>query len=218
MTAAAAPQTGTEDVELIGRCYTKARRRPLVTGTVPGGTGRNLRLVGGPYTVTELGTMVGVFLGLLMTRRFWGGGGITDLVVIASCSWGAAFALRYVSIDGRNPLAALIGVVAMLLGPARGRLNGRAYRAAPARRTRSLITLHGEDAGTTGPEPALATARSSRSGPVRAPSGDCPPRRPAPSERRETTQSSPAADGPVLSGVQSLLARRTATTSHSLEH
>ncbi|MEU5234651.1 hypothetical protein AB0G82_36200 [Streptomyces anulatus] len=216
MTAAAAPQTGTEDVELIGRCYTKARRRPLVTGTVPGGTGRNIRLIGGPYTVTELGTMVGVFLGLLMTRRFWGGGGITDLVVITSCSAGAAFALRYVSIDGRNPLAALIGTAAMLLGPAGGRLNGRAYRAGSAHRTRTLITLHG-GTGETSPEPASATARPPHSAPVMTPSGDRPPTRPAPSGRRDTTPSPPTADGPVLSGVQALLARRTATTSHSLE-
>lgn len=121
----------TVEEELIGRCYTKARRRPLVTGAVPGGTGRNIRLIGGPYTFTELATLVAVFIGLLLSRPVWGGHGVTDLVVLVGCSMGAAFALRYVNIDGRNPLAVLLSVMAMMAAP-----PGAASRAAPTGRPR----------------------------------------------------------------------------------
>ncbi|MEU1223893.1 hypothetical protein [Streptomyces microflavus] len=189
--------------ELIGRCYTKARRRPLVTGTVPGGTGRNIRLIGGPYTFTELATLVAVFVGLLLSRPVWGGHGVTDLVVLVGCSMGAAFALRYVNIDGRNPLAVLLSVMAMMAGPAGGRLQGRAHRPAPAARTNALITVAGADA----PAPAIAMVAPSR---TREPVTPAPARGPAAPQAPVGT--------PVLSGVQALLARRAASDHHYLEN
>ncbi|MFI5905475.1 hypothetical protein [Streptomyces cyaneofuscatus] len=187
--------------ELIGRCYTKARRRPLVTGTVPGGTGRNIRLVGGPYTFTELATIVTGFVGLLLSRPVWGGHGVTDLVVLVGCPMGAAFALRYVNIDGRNPLAVLLSATVMMAHPAGGHLQGRAYRPGTATRTNALITV----AGTDVPVPAIATVAPSRT------------REPAAPAPIPAAPQAPAG-APVLSGVQALLARRTATAPHHLEN
>ncbi|MGW4218421.1 hypothetical protein ACWEJZ_15525 [Streptomyces bacillaris] len=192
------------DEELIGRCYTKARRRPLVTGTVPGGAGRNIRLVGGPYTVTELATIVTVFVGLLLSRPLWGGHGVTDLVVLVGCSMGAAFALRYVNIDGRNPLAVLISVTAMMAGPAHGRLHGRAHRPPSAARTNALITVAGVEAFAPSAAPAVTSSRTR--GQAAHTQGPVAP-----------TAVGPSVSTPVLSGVQALLARRAAADHHDLE-
>ena len=118
--------------ELIGRCYTKARSSPLVVGVVRGGDGRNLRLVGGPYTITQLGAMVATVVLLVLSRPIWGGHGPADAVVLVGAPFAAAFALRHLHIDGRNPLAAAISVAQMLAAPRAGRLHGRAVRPAGA--------------------------------------------------------------------------------------
>ncbi|MGH3659301.1 MAG: hypothetical protein ACRDUA_21845, partial [Micromonosporaceae bacterium] len=45
---------GAEPTRLIGHCYTKARRFPLVIGKLPGGG----RIPGGPYSLHQIGAMV----------------------------------------------------------------------------------------------------------------------------------------------------------------
>lgn len=53
--------------ELIGHSYTRARKHPLVIGKLPGAG----RLPGGPYTITQVMTMVISFGLLVMTRELW---------------------------------------------------------------------------------------------------------------------------------------------------
>ncbi|MBD0743000.1 hypothetical protein BG418_01405 [Streptomyces sp. CBMA152] len=194
--------------ELIGRCYTKARRTPLVVGSVPGGGGRSLRLPGGPYTLTQLAAIVAAFTVLILTRAVWGGHGPVDVGVLLGCPFGAAYLLRHLHIDGRNPAAAAASVVAMLAGPRWGRLHGRPFRPASPTRSLSRITVGTQEAAADevpaaavpGPEPT-ASRRVPRT---------TAPATPAPALV-------PAAATPVASGVQALLARRAASHRTGLE-
>ncbi|MFE4540226.1 hypothetical protein ACFRKB_35035 [Streptomyces scopuliridis] len=198
------------DSELIGRCYTKARRAPLVHGVIRDiNGGRGIRLPGGPYTLTQLAAIVSTFVVLILTRAIWGGNGLVDVVVLLGAPFAAAFLLRHLHIDGRNPAAALVSVAVMLTGPRWGRLHGRPFRPVRAAGGDTLITL----------TPGTARANT-------APAAE-PPRpatRPAPPVARATTEPvtappAPAATAgaPVRSGVQALLARRTASTSKQKE-
>ncbi|MDH6122961.1 hypothetical protein ABH930_007345 [Kitasatospora sp. GAS204A] len=191
MTSAQAAAAEVEP-ELIGRCYTKARSSPLVVGVVRGGGGRNLRLIGGPYTITQLGAMVATVVLLMLARPLWGGHGLTDALVLIGAPFGAAFALRHLHIDGRNPLAAALSVAAMLTAPRAGRLHGRPVR--PVRPVR----CHARACVATAPAGPGATAEPV-AGAWSTP-GSAPP-------RAEARPTAPCA--PVASGVQALLARRT---------
>ncbi|MFD9078205.1 hypothetical protein [Streptomyces erythrochromogenes] len=201
------PAAGDEfDVELIGRCYTKARRAPLVHGVIRDvNGGRGIRLPGGPYTLTQLAGIVSTVAALSLTRPVWGGHGWLDVAVLLVLPAVVAFVLRHLHVDGRNPAAALLSVALMLAAPRRGQLRGRAYR--PARPTRGDTRLHLPAAEDTAPasetEPAPAPA---------PPPGPGRPRRAARAAQSPapTGPSSPAA--PVASGVQALLARRAPTT------
>lgn len=190
------------DGELVGRCYTKARRAPLVHGVIRDvNGGRGIRLPGGPYTLTQLAAIVGTFVVLILTRDLWGGHGVLDAVLLLGLPFGAAFALRHLHIDGRNPAAALVSVLTMLTGPGRGRLHGRPYR--PARPTRwgARITLT-DACGTGRPDSAGAEARPPATGPAAT-----RPAAPAP------VPGGADVPVPVPSGVQALLAQCTPSTS-----
>ncbi|WP_330481434.1 hypothetical protein [Streptomyces sp. NBC_00724] len=183
--------------ELIGRCYTKARRAPLVHGVIRDvNGGRGIRLPGGPYTLTQLAAIVGTFVALILTRAIWGGHGLMDVVVLLGLPFAAAFLLRHLHIDGRNPAAALVSVAVMMTGPRWGRLHGRPFR--PARPvsgdTLITVTADGPAAGSAPPvaRPAAAVTR---------------PARPAPAAAAPDA----TAGVPVASGVQALLARRAAS-------
>ncbi|MFE5718555.1 hypothetical protein [Streptomyces erythrochromogenes] len=203
----AATGGGEPDFELIGRCYTKARRAPLVHGVIRDvNGGRGIRLPGGPYTLTQLAGIVATVAALILTRPVWGGNGWLDVAVLLILPAAAAFVLRHLHIDGRNPAAALLSIALMLAAPRRGQLRGRTYR--PARPTRGNTRIHlpaDEQAGeATGraiadapaPEPRPKQARPRTAVPAAVP--------PAPEG-----PSAPAA--PVASGVQALLARRAPT-------
>ncbi|MBT2446029.1 hypothetical protein J7F03_02780 [Streptomyces sp. ISL-43] len=195
---------GDWDPELIGRCYTKARRSPLVYGVIRDVRGgRGLRLAGGPYTMTQL-TAIIVTVGLLvMTRPLWGGHGVGDIVVLLALPFGAAFALRRLQVDGRNPAAAAASVIAMLAAPRRGVLGGRAYRPASARRTSCLLTLPGcAGSGAEAPVPLIGRLPATAAA--------------APADAASTAPTGPPV-GAVASGVQALLARRTAHPSSLVE-
>ncbi|MCX4826176.1 hypothetical protein OG883_41645 [Streptomyces sp. NBC_01142] len=202
MTAVLVEPAESED-ELIGRCYTKARRTPLVVGSVPGGGGRSLRLPGGPYTLTQLAAIVATFVVLILSRPLWGGRGLMDVVVLLGCPFGVAFLLRHLHIDGRNPAAAAASVAVMMTGPRWGRLHGRPFRPARPARGATRITVAAADAA----EPSAASAAPARTAPTRA------ARRPIPA----APASSAAANSPVASGVQALLARRSASARDDLE-
>lgn len=192
------------DGELVGRCYTKARRAPLVHGVIRDvNGGRGIRLPGGPYTLTQLAAIVTTFVVLILTRAFWGGHGLMDVVLLIGLPFAAAFALRHLHIDGRNPVAALVSVLAMLTGPTWGRLHGRPYRPARPTRRNARITLapSGERPPPAAPVVRLATAATA---PITRPATVAP-----------ATRS--AANAPVASGVQALLARRAPSTRTDLE-
>jgi hypothetical protein len=148
---------GAADGELIGRCYTRARRSPVMVGTVKTGFGQPFRLPGGPYTITQLVAIVVSVVVLVITRPIWGGHGFVDALALVAVPFGAAFALRYVHIDGRNPAAALASVTVMLAGPRWGRLHGRSYRPARPRRCHTVVTLATPASLPPGPSPAQDT-------------------------------------------------------------
>ncbi|MCA1219300.1 conjugal transfer protein, partial [Streptomyces sp. 8L] len=135
----AAPETDPD--ELIGRCYTRARRSPVMVGLVKTGFGKPIRLPFGPYTITQLAAIVVSAVVLVTTRPVWGGHGFLDALVLIVIPFGAAFTLRYVHIDGRNPAAALASVAVMLCGPRWGRTQGRTYRPARPRYCTTTTTL-----------------------------------------------------------------------------
>ncbi|MFE0654169.1 hypothetical protein ACFVZH_37060 [Streptomyces sp. NPDC059534] len=195
------------DFELIGRCYTKSRRAPLVHGVIRDvNGGRGIRLPGGPYTLTQLAGIVATVAGLILTRPLWGGHGWLDVAVLLVLPAVVAFVLRHLHIDGRNPVAALLSIALMLAAPRRGQLRGRTYR--PTRPTRGDTRIHlpADEQAAEATAPAITS--------------------PAPEPRPQQTRprpavpdaAPPAAEGPsapaapVASGVQALLARRASTT------
>jgi hypothetical protein len=125
--------SSTGDDVLIGRSYTRARRSPLVIGKLPGAG----RLPGGPYTITQIVTMVVVFVVLLITKAVWARFGPGDVLVLIVVPWGLAFTLRYARMDGRDPARALLGAFTYSSTPRAGRLAGRPVR---PRRPRLLDT------------------------------------------------------------------------------
>jgi hypothetical protein len=186
--------------ELIGRCYTKARRAPLVHGVIRDvNGGRGIRLPGGPYTLTQLAAIVGTFVALILTRAIWGGHGLMDVVVLLGLPFAAAFLLRHLHIDGRNPLAAMVSVAAMVTGPRWGRLHGRPFRLARPVGGDTLITVAAD-----GPAAGIAPAAARPANAVTH-----HPARPAPASA--TPAPDATAGTPVASGVQALLARRAAS-------
>ncbi|MFE5301889.1 hypothetical protein [Streptomyces sp. NPDC056632] len=147
------------DGELIGRCYTKARRAPLVQGVIRDvNGGRVIRLPGGPYTLTQLAAIVTTFVILILTRTVWDGHGLMDAPLLLGLPFAAAFALRYLHIDGRNPAAALVSVMTMLTGPRCGQLHGRPYR--PTRPTHCAAHITLSPSGGH-PAPAAPLGRTS---------------------------------------------------------
>ncbi|MGW6571907.1 hypothetical protein ACWGAN_06995 [Streptomyces sp. NPDC054945] len=207
MTEAAA-HGGEMDFELIGRCYTKARRAPLVHGVIRDvNGGRGIRLPGGPYTMTQLAGIVATVAALILTRPVWGGHGWLDVAVLLVLPAVVAFVLRHLHIDGRNPAAALLSIALMLAAPRRGQLRGRAYR--PARPTRGDTRIHlpADEQAAEPTAPAITDAPAPEPRPKQArPRPALPAAAPSPPEG----PSAPSA--PVASGVQALLARRAPTT------
>ncbi|MFD8391068.1 hypothetical protein ACFV2N_18170 [Streptomyces sp. NPDC059680] len=186
------------DEELVGRCYTKARRAPLVHGVIRSvNGGPNLRLPFGPYTLTQLAAIV-VSVGLLiLSRPVWGGHGVRDVVVLIGVPFGSAFGMRHLHIDGRNPAAAAVSVVMMLGAPRWGRIHGRPFRPARPARDATRVTLAHPELADQGASVACGQV------PNHAPRTTQPTPDPAP--RRPAVAPVPT---PMASGVQALLARR----------
>jgi hypothetical protein len=195
------------DQELIGRSYTKARRSPLVYGMVPGADGRNIRLPFGPYTLTQLGVLVGAVGLLVLSRPVWGGHGLADLVVLIVVPVAASFVLGRVHVDGRNPAAAAASVAVMLAGPRFGRLRGRPYAPARPQHVASCITVAGHFPTARPPTaPATAPAWATGPGPAQSPPGR-PKFSPSPAVAAAAPAGRPAVA--VASGVQALLTSHT---------
>lgn len=129
---------GVGDETLVGRSYTRARRYPLVIGKLPNGG----RIPGGPYTLTQLGVMVGAFLLLVGTRGLWAHFGLVNLVLLVGVPYGLAWGVRHARVEGRDPARAALGLLVLYSQPRTGRLAGNPIRRVRpvALRTRFTVT------------------------------------------------------------------------------
>ncbi|MGW1043178.1 hypothetical protein [Streptomyces sp. NPDC002547] len=123
--------------ELVGHSYTRARKHPLVIGKLPGAG----RLPGGPYTITQIVTMVVVFAALTLTQSLWAHFGVGNVVIMIAFPWGLAWVLRYARIDGRDPARALRSLLVYTSTPADGRLAGRPQHTPRPRLVRGHCTV-----------------------------------------------------------------------------
>ncbi|MEU3297612.1 hypothetical protein ABZ722_35495 [Streptomyces longwoodensis] len=137
--------------ELIGHSYTRARKHPLVIGKLPGAG----RLPGGPYTITQVMTMVISFGLLVTTRELWARFGAMNFILMALIPWGLAWVLRYARLDGRDPARAVRSLIIYSSTPAQGRLAGKPQRVARPRLATATCTVRVRSAER--PAPAAAT-------------------------------------------------------------
>jgi len=108
----------------IGRSYTRARRFPLVIGKLPGGG----RILGGPYTMTQVGVMVAAIVVLRVTAPIWAHLSYGDALVYIAVPYGLGYLVRRARFEGREPLRAGAGALTAFGSPPGGRLRGRAWR------------------------------------------------------------------------------------------
>ncbi|MCX0247862.1 hypothetical protein [Streptomyces drozdowiczii] len=116
---------------LVGRCYTRARRHPLMIGRWPGGRGR---IWGGPYTVPQMVVLAGSLTLLLLTRAVWAHFGLLNYVLALGMPYGLSLLVRHVQVDGRSPLAVAGSSLGLLTRPSGGRLGGRPLKDLRGRR------------------------------------------------------------------------------------
>ncbi|MEU2024273.1 TcpE family conjugal transfer membrane protein [Streptomyces sp. NPDC016469] len=135
---------------LIGRSYTRARKHPLVIGKLPGGG----RIPGGPYTITQIVTMVVVFVLLLGLRDLWAFFGLGNALVLVAVPWGLAWLMRYARMDGRDPARALLGLLAYGTSPPGGRLAGRPQRTFKTKLVTGRVTVNVRLPEEPAPSPA----------------------------------------------------------------
>ncbi|WP_327325215.1 conjugal transfer protein [Streptomyces sp. NBC_01210] len=126
-----------EERVLVGHSYTRARKHPLVIGKLPGGG----RIPGGPYTITQIVTMVGVFILLLGLRDLWAVFGLGNALILIAFPWGLAWLMRYARMDGRDPARALLGLITYGTSPPGGRLAGRPQRTFRSKSVTARVTV-----------------------------------------------------------------------------
>ncbi|MPY57199.1 hypothetical protein [Streptomyces spongiae] len=158
--------------ELVGHSYTRARKHPLVIGKLPGAG----RLPGGPYTITQIVTMVVVFAALTLTQSLWAHFGVGNVVIMIAFPWGLARVLRYARIDGRDPARALRSLLVYTSTPADGRLAGRPQHTPRPRLVRGHCTVRILAPSSAAPVPQKAPAARAATLPASAQ----PARRPQP--------------------------------------
>ncbi|MFF1716258.1 hypothetical protein [Streptomyces sp. NPDC058268] len=145
MSAAAAPRTA--------RFYTAARRHPWVMGKLA-----DWRLPLGPYNAAQIAlATVGGFL-LVKTISVWS---VLGPIPVAAWLVGI-WLLRRPKIGGRHPVSAAMGMVALAVQPAGGRIGQRAARDPRARRLGGGFTLEDLTADISAPMPPQQAARRSR--------------------------------------------------------
>ncbi|WP_326771278.1 phage holin family protein [Streptomyces sp. NBC_01445] len=126
--------------DLVGRCYTKARRHPSMIGQWEG-----RRLWGGPYSVPQFITMGVVFavmiVALVAVPSLWSTFGLFNLVALALVPYLASLLVRRLHIDGRHPFAALASAAGLVAGGQRPRLGGRQLRRITTQPLQGTVTL-----------------------------------------------------------------------------
>ncbi|MFH8736828.1 hypothetical protein [Streptomyces sp. NPDC017964] len=194
-----APAAESPDV-VVGRCYTHARRHPLVIGRFPGGG----RLWGGPYTIPQAVVIAAAFVVLMVFRPLWAHFGVLGNVVIAfALPYALGLLVRKVNVDGRNPLAVAGSVFGLMGAPSTGRMGGRPVKAPDRRPLHGLCTLTLRD-----PAGQPATARAVQQPAEAQAFLPDPGAREPTSPRPADVAPSGAARPQVLSGAAALLATR----------
>ncbi|MFF3934133.1 hypothetical protein [Streptomyces hirsutus] len=153
-----------EDEVLVGRCYTKARRHPLMIGKWPGG---QRPIWGGPYTVPQVIVIAVVFAALMLTRGVWAHFGLVNFLIAVGVPYGLSLVVRHVHIDGRNPLLVALSAGGAVVAPASGRLGGRPVK--PVGRHRRLVGVCSVTWAQEASGPGRAATEAASSG-VGAPS------------------------------------------------
>lgn len=109
--------------QIACRSYTHARRYPWVIGSI-GGWQLPTQL-----SLPQLAAMGGTLLALVETRGWWAHlPHLLNLLVEAALPAAAAWGARHLRIEGRSPGRALLGALAYLGFPRKGRVNGRPRR------------------------------------------------------------------------------------------
>lgn len=108
--------------EVVGRFYTRSRKIPHLIGKTPQGG----RIIGGPYTLTQIGVFV-VVVGLLWaTRHLWFFENyLLSLALIPATGLGLGFLAGRLPITGRNPLRMASSLWHAATAPPRGVTAGR---------------------------------------------------------------------------------------------
>lgn len=102
------------------RWYTGTRRIPTVIGKLPTGE----KLIGGPYTVSQLLTMLGLFLGLFATRSAWSmSNGVTNMAVLVVGPIFAGWVVARIPWNVRSPLTTA-SALPSTWGARHGRVRG----------------------------------------------------------------------------------------------
>ncbi|MFD5110514.1 hypothetical protein [Streptomyces cinereoruber] len=127
-------ETPSGDEMLVGWCYTKARRHPLMIGKWPGG---KKAIWGGPYTVPQVIVIAVVFTVLMLTRALWAHFGLANFAIALGVPYGLSLVVRHIHVDGRNPLLVAVSAGGALAAPSTGRLGGRPVK--PVGRYRPLV-------------------------------------------------------------------------------
>ncbi|MCX4792581.1 conjugal transfer protein [Streptomyces sp. NBC_01221] len=187
--------------ELIGHSYTRARKHPLVIGKLPGAG----RLPGGPYTITQVMTMVISFGFLVLTRDLWARFGAMNFVLMILVPWGLAWVLRYARLDGRDPARALRSLFIYSSTPVQGRLAGKPQRVARPRLASATCTVRVRSAERPAPAAVPAPAAKPALTPVRR---ALPATASEPLRKARPAAAPPAAAGrpEPKTGLQALLA------------
>lgn len=154
----------------VAQFVTVARRWPLKIGRL----GHGFSLPGGPYTLLQVGVLVGgVFAGIELAPFwvFWLPGWL-QLVLCVFVSASAAFVLGFIKVEGRSVTAALRGTTTYYLtaGP---RLGGKPWRLPPVTHCDLAWvcvpkTFTCEDDAAVDAEPVREIALPVRSAPVSA--------------------------------------------------
>ncbi|MGW1496356.1 hypothetical protein [Streptomyces sp. NPDC002402] len=187
--------------DLVGHSYTRARKHPLVIGKLPGAG----RLPGGPYTITQIVTMVVAFGLLAVTQALWAHFGLANILIMIALPWGLAWVLRYARIDGRDPARAVRSLLIYASAPAGGRLAGRPQRHPRPQLSRTTTTVRtAGDRGPDGPAPAPQPAQVAAAPQAR-------PAAAAASSARPASTASPAQPWPPRPSGRSQLHRLLAS-------
>ncbi|MFE6153666.1 hypothetical protein [Streptomyces sp. NPDC057889] len=166
--------SGANEEDLVGRCYTKARRHPSMIGQWEG-----RRLWGGPYSVPQMVTGLVVFatliLALVTVPSLWARFGLFNLVALVLLPYLSTLLIRRLHVDGRHPLAAMASTAGLVAGGQRPRLGGRQLRritTQPLQGTATLTLTLTEEAPAQRSAPSATP--SAKPAPVRRPSRRAP--------------------------------------------